>query len=189
LRNISSGQLNEIITDIPEIHQTVLDYISNNQPEDVKKLRLYQDTLLSLYRLYSLETVLSRATCEKVWLASGGFLMIQPTDAFVAIDVNTGKYQGKKKASETYRKINLEAAQEIAIQLRLRNLSGIILIDFINMTDREHQDELFHMLQKYLRRDSVKAIAIDITPLHIMEMTRQKIKKSLSQQLYDIKNM
>ncbi len=103
--------------------------------------------------------------------------MIQQTEAFVSIDVNSGKYTGKKKAEETYRKINLEAAEEIARQIRLRNLSGIILIDFINMKNPDHQDELFHVLQKYLRKDPVKCKAVDITPLHILEMTRQKVRK------------
>ena len=82
--------------------------------------------------------------------------MIQQTEAFVSIDVNSGKFTGKKKAEETYRKINLEAAKEISRQLRLRNLSGIILIDFINMTHPDHNNELFHVLQKYLRKDPVK---------------------------------
>mgnify|MGYP002224181742 CR=1 FL=1 len=104
--------------------------------------------------------------------------MIQQTEAFVSIDVNSGKYTGKKKAEETYRKINLEASEEIARQIQLRNLSGIILIDFINMQNPDHQDELFHVLQKYLRKDPVKARAVDITPLHILEMTRKKGKKA-----------
>ncbi len=92
----------------------------------------------------------------------------------MSIDVNSGKYTGKKKAEETFRKINLEAAREIVRQLRLRNLSGIILIDFINMENPDHQDELFHVLQKYLRKDPVKGKAVDITPLHILEMTRKR---------------
>ena len=123
---------------------------------------------------------------EKIWLKSGGFLVIQQTEAFVSIDVNSGKYTGKKKAEETYRKINLEAAAEIARQIRLRNLSGIILVDFINMENPDHQDELFHVLQKYLRKDPVKCKAIDITPLHILEMTRQKVRRPLIEDLREL---
>lgn len=130
--------------------------------------------------------VLEEVQKQKVWLKSGGFLVIQQTEAFVSIDVNSGKFTGKKKAEETYRKINLEAAGEIARQLRLRNLSGIILIDFINMENPDHQDELFHVLQKYLRKDSVKAKAVDITPLHILEMTRKKVRRPLSEDLKEI---
>ena len=122
---------------------------------------------------------------EKVWLKSGGFLVIQQTEAFVSIDVNSGKFTGRKKMQETYRKINLEAAGEIARQLQLRNLSGLILIDFINMENPDHQDELFHVLQKHLRRDPVKAKAVDITPLHILEMTRKKVRKPVIEELRD----
>ena len=101
--------------------------------------------------------------------------MIQQTEAFVSIDVNSGKFTGKKKAEETYRKINLEAAKEISRQLRLRNLSGIILIDFINMTNQDHNNELFHVLQKYLRKDPVKCKAIDITPLFTSMETKASV--------------
>ena len=113
--------------------------------------------------------------------------MIQQTEAFVSIDVNSGKYTGKKKAEETYRKINLEAAKEIARQIRLRNLSGIILIDFINMENPDHTDELFHVLQKHLRKDPVKCRAVDITPLHILEMTRKKVRRPIAEELAEIK--
>lgn len=94
----------------------------------------------------------------------------------------------KEKAEETYRKINLEAAKEISRQLRLRNLSGIILIDFINMTNPDHNNELFHVLQKYLRKDPVKCKAIDITPLHILEMTRKKVRKPVIEEIRQIKS-
>ena len=87
---------------------------------------------------------------------------------------------------ETYRKINLEAAKEISRQLRLRNLSGIILIDFINMENPDHQDELFHVLQKYLRKDPVKAKAVDITPLHILELTRKKVRKPVIEEIREL---
>ena len=152
VRDANSRNLEEIVTDIPEISQQISDYLENNSPEEKDKLRFYEDKLLPLYKLHRLETVLEEIQHEKVWLNSGGFLVIQQTEAFVSIDVNSGKFTGKKKMQETYRKINLEAAKEIARQLRLRNLSGIILIDFINMENPDHQDELFHVLQKYLRK-------------------------------------
>ena len=158
VRDVYTRDLDEIVTDIPEIHE----------------------------KLYSLEGAIDEVCHEKIWLKSGGFLVIQQTEAFVSIDVNSGKYTGKKKAEETYRKINLEAAAEIARQIRLRNLSGIILVDFINMENPDHQDELFHVLQKYLRKDPVKCKAIDITPLHILEMTRQKVRRPLIEDLREL---
>lgn len=115
--------------------------------------------------------------------------MIQQTEAFVSIDVNSGKYTGRKKAEETYRKINLEAAQEIARQVRLRNLSGIILVDFINMENPDHREELFHVLQKYLRRDSVKCRAVDITPLNILEMTRKKVRRPVVEDIRELERV
>ena len=177
VRDIYSRDLEEIVTDIPEIYQRISEYLVDFMPQEQEKLRLYNDSLLLLYKLCRLETALEEIRREKIWLNSGGFLVIQQTEAFVSIDVNSGKYTAKKKAEETYRKINLEAAREIARQLRLRNLSGIILIDFINMENPDHRDELFHVLQKYLRRDPVKSRAVDITPLHILEMTRKKIRQ------------
>lgn len=109
--------------------------------------------------------------------------MIQQTEAFVSVDVNTGKFVSKKEMQETFRKINLEAAKEIALQLRLRNLSGIILIDFINMEKAEDKAELLKTLQMYLKQDPVKGIVVDITPLNIVEVTRKKIQKSLQEEV------
>ena len=143
VRDVYTRDLDEIVTDIPEIHEKIFAYLSEFQPDKLKILKLYQDKLLPLYKLYSLEGAIDEVCHEKIWLKSGGFLVIQQTEAFVSIDVNSGKYTGKKKAEETYRKINLEAAAEIARQIRLRNLSGIILVDFINMENPDHQDELF----------------------------------------------
>lgn len=177
VRNTYTKELEEIVTDIPEFYDRIKESLEQQDSDEIQLLHLYQDKLLPLYKLYNLEGAFDEICHEKVWLKSGGFLVIQQTEAFVSIDVNSGKYTGKKKAEETYRKINLEAAEEIARQIRLRNLSGIILVDFINMKNPDHQEELFHVLQKYLRRDPVKTRAVDITPLHILEMTRQKVNR------------
>ena len=186
VRDAYGRDLDEIITDVPEIREMILGYLEEISPELKEKLRFYQDKLLPLYKLYSVETALDAIQKEKVWLNSGGFLVIQQTEAFVSIDVNSGKYTGKKKMEETFRKINLEAAAEIGRQLRLRNLSGIILIDFINMENPDHRDELFHVLQKLLRKDPIKSRAIDITPLHILEMTRKKVRRPVIEDIREL---
>lgn len=186
VRDIYSRELEEIVTDIPEIYEKLAEYLEDFKPEELDRLKKYNDRLLPLHKLYRLEQAVEEIQREKIWLNSGGFLVIQQTEAFVSIDVNSGKYTGKKKAEETYRKINLEAAGEIARQLRLRNLSGIILIDFINMENPDHRDELFHVLQKYLRRDPVKSRAIDITPLHILEMTRKKVRRPVMEEIAEL---
>ena len=186
VRDAYGRDLEEIITDVPEIREMILGYLEEISPELKEKLRFYQDKLLPLYKLYRVETALDAIQKEKVWLNSGGFLVIQQTEAFVSIDVNSGKYTGKKKMEETFRKINLEAAAEIGRQLRLRNLSGIILIDFINMENPDHRDELFHVLQKLLRKDPIKSRAIDITPLHILEMTRKKVRRPVIEDIREL---
>ena len=186
VRDAYGRDLDEIITDVPEIREMILGYLEEISPELKEKLRFYQDKLLPLYKLYRVETALDAIQKEKVWLNSGGFLVIQQTEAFVSIDVNSGKYTGKKKMEETFRKINLEAAAEISRQLRLRNLSGIILIDFINMENPDHREELFHVLQKLLRKDPIKSRAIDITPLHILEMTRKKVRRPVFEDIREL---
>ena len=186
VRDAYGRDLDEIITDVPEIREMILGYLEEISPELKEKLRFYQDKLLPLYKLYRVETALDAIQKEQVWLNSGGFLVIQQTEAFVSIDVNSGKYTGKKKMEETFRKINLEAAAEIGRQLRLRNLSGIILIDFINMENPDHRDELFHVLQKLLRKDPIKSRAIDITPLHILEMTRKKVRRPVIEDIREL---
>ena len=186
VRDAYGRDLDEIITDVSEIGEMIRGYLEEISPELKEKLRFYQDKLLPLYKLYRVETALDAIQKEKVWLNSGGFLVIQQTEAFVSIDVNSGKYTGKKKMEETFRKINLEAAAEISRQLRLRNLSGIILIDFINMENPDHRDELFHVLQKLLRKDPIKSRAIDITPLHILEMTRKKVRRPVIEDIREL---
>lgn len=185
LQNVYTQDLDEIVTDDKALYHHILQYLDQYQ-NNRTLIRFYEDELLPLQKLYSLETVLSHALNEKVWLQSGGFLVIEPTEAFISIDVNTGKYIAKKDIQETFRKINLEAAKEIAVQLRLRNLSGIVLIDFINMEKEEDKEELLRTLQQYLKRDPVKGIVVDMTPLNIVEVTRKKVRKSLLEELKEL---
>ena len=138
------------------------------------KLRFYDDASYSLSALYSLETELERALKKTVWLKSGGYLVIEPTEAMTVIDVNTGKNTEKRTAEETYFKTNLEAAAEIAVQLRLRNLSGIIIVDFIDMASSDQKKTLLQTLRNYLQKDPVKTVVVDITALGLVELTRRK---------------
>ena len=150
-------------------------------------IEYYEDSLLPLARLYNLERELDQALQEKIWLNSGGFLIIQQTEAFVAIDVNTGKHSSKKDAEENYKQINREAALEIARQLRLRNLSGMILVDFINMKNTNDQSELLQYMGSLVRSDPMQTVVVDVTALGIMEITRKKSAKTLAEQLLQLK--
>lgn len=183
LRDSQWGSLEAVITDDKTIFQTVQSYLETNQPEDVKTLKLYEDELLPLYKLYGVEKSIEEVLSKRVWLKSGGYLVIEPTEALCVIDINTGKYSGKKSPGDTIRKINLEAAIEIAHQIRLRNLSGIIVIDFIDMETEAVQKELMTLLSKELSKDPVKTTVVDITKLNLVEVTRKKIRRPLYEQL------
>lgn len=185
LQNLYSQDLEEIVTDKQELYECAVQYLKGYKQQE-KIVRYYEDKLLPLYKLYNLEKAFEQAQNERVWLKSGGFLVIQQTEAFVCIDVNTGKCTSKKDMQETFRKINLEAAKEIAWQLRLRNLSGIILIDFINLERAEDKEELMQTLQKYLWQDSIKGTVVDMTELNIVEVTRKKVRKSLAEELKEL---
>ena len=177
LRNIYQEGLSDIVIEDKMIYQEVKAFLEAEQPEDSEKLRLYEDKNLPLHKLYSIETHVANALKEYVWLKSGAYLVVQPTEALTVIDVNTGKCISKKKDDEAYLKINMEAAKEAARQIRLRNLSGIILIDFINMDKKEYLDELLDMFGTELKRDPVSTSLIDVTKLQLVEVTRKKVRK------------
>lgn len=170
----------EIVTDQEALYGQIKEYCGKHNIE--VKLRLYQDKLLSLAKLYSIENKLSTALDSRVWLKSGGYLVIEPTEALTVIDVNSGKYETDKDARETYLKINLEAAKETALQLRLRNLSGIIIVDFINMQFGEDRKALLNCLKQLTAQDRIQTKVIDMTPLGLVEITRKKINKPLREQ-------
>ncbi|MCM1190939.1 MAG: ribonuclease E/G [Butyrivibrio sp.] len=179
LTNLAAPEeFSELLTDDPLIYAQLEEYRNAHLTE--KSLRLYEDALLSLSKLYSLESRVEEALTERVWLKSGGYLMIQPTEALTVIDVNSGKYEGRK---DDFLRVNLEAAQETARQIRLRNLSGIIIVDFINMKEAESRAEVMDCLKKHVHRDRVKTTVVDMTPLGLVEITRKKITKPLRETL------
>lgn len=184
LRDSYADELEEIKTDDNELYGQIRDYLTKYQPEDLPKLKFYQDSSLSLSKLYGIEEKMSRALYERVWLKSGAYLIIQPTEALTVIDVNTGKaIAGKTNPEETFRTVNIEAADEIARQLRLRNLSGIIIIDFIDMSGEEDRHMLMKHLSDVLSGDRIPTKVVDMTGLGLVEVTRKKIRKPLAEQV------
>lgn len=173
--NLNNAHLedgDEIVTDDVEIYNEILAENSN------AGVRLYEDKEISLMRAYSIETRIDKILSKNVWLKNGGYLVIEPTEALTVIDVNTGKFDGKEKdREETFLKINLEASKEIARQLRLRNISGIILVDFINMKNPDNRKILISDLEKQLYKDRIPTRFVDFTKLGLAEVTRQKKKK------------
>lgn len=178
-----NADLDEIITDIPEVYKQLLDYFELYDEVSKQKLRLYQEESISLSTAYNIARSVEHAQNKRVWLKSGAYLVIEQTEAMVVIDVNTGKAIGKQDMEEHFYKINAEAARECAYQIRLRNLSGMILIDFINMHSKEHHDKLVQVLKTEIAKDPVKTNYIDTTGLGLIELTRKKVRKSLNEQL------
>lgn len=180
---VSAEEYSEIITDNESLYDDLKNFTEKYLP--VKNIRLYNDNLVSMSKLYQLDSMIQTALSERIWLKSGGYLVIQPTEALTVIDVNSGKYEAKRQAGEEYiQKINREAAEEIAIQLRVRNLSGIIIVDFINMESEASGLEIMNYMKMLVKRDKVKTVVIDMTPLGLMEITRKKITKPLYEQFY-----
>ena len=188
LKHMYWDSMEKIITDDPVVYEEASDFVKNLKLESPCAVQLYEDQLLPLFKLYSLEQAIEDGLYEKVWLKSGGFLIIQQTEAFVAIDVNSGKQSSKRTGDEQLLKINLEAAKETARQLRLRNLYGMILIDFINMHEKENEEILLHTMRSLVKGDHVKTTVVDITALGIMEVTRKKEEKSLQEQIRSLCN-
>ena len=178
IKNCYRYEYDEIITDEREIYDSLLE----DSMLKTSNIRFYEDKMLPLYKLYSIETRIRELTEKKVWLKSGAYIIIEQTEALIAIDVNTGKYESRKDKEETYFKINLEAAEEIAFQLRARNLAGMILVDFINMSDEEHVKQLTQRMKELLKNDAIPANVVDITGLGLMEITRKKKGKPFAEQ-------
>lgn len=178
IRNQNLGKLDEIVVEDPSLYEEIREYLERENG-DVSLLRKYQKDTLSLHKLYNLDQELHKALQEKVWLKNGGYLVIQHTEALHVIDVNSGKYIKGKDAQKTYRKINEEAAREATRQIRLRNLSGIILIDFINFSHDEEQRDLLSLLDRLVKHDPIPTNVIDITKLHLVELTRKKVQRPL----------
>ncbi len=168
----------EVITDISSVYNLLKLIIPEGvYPEMVK---LYEPKDISLERLYGIGSKLEKAFSRSIYLKSGGNIVVEPTEALTVVDVNSGKAVKGRGAEETFLKINKEAASEIARILRLRNLSGIIIIDFINMKKESSVRELIEYLKSEINRDEVKVTYVDMTPLGLVEITRKKVVSPIS---------
>lgn len=182
LKGAYEGEIDEIVTDDINVYEDILNVYS----EDVNnkfKVKFYEDEILPLYKLYSIESLIKDVLSKKVWLKSGGYLVIEPTEAMTVIDVNTGKCTKGKDIEKTSYNINIEAAEEVAYQLKLRNISGIIIIDFINMSSEENKSDLINYLKRLIAKDRIKTDFIEMTKLELVELTRKKVEKPIYEQL------
>lgn len=173
--------LDRIVTDLPVIQEELQTYAKAKAI--TVKTDLYKPELQPLYAVYRLDRDWKELTVSRVWLKSGAYLVIEQTEAMVVIDVNTGKAVNKKEKQAHFLKVNQEAASEIARQLRLRNLSGIIMIDFIDMEQAENRQSLVEHFQREIRKDRIPTSYIEMTKLNLVELTRKKVKPSLIEQI------
>ncbi|MEE2789488.1 MAG: Rne/Rng family ribonuclease [Myxococcota bacterium] len=177
-RDVVTTDLDEIIVDDPAEFERLVDFMNRFMPRYAARVR-HHNRKESLFDAYGLEVELNRALSRKVWLASGGYLIIDQTEALTAIDVNTGRFVGKRNLADTILKTNLEAVDEIVRQLRLRNIGGIIIIDFIDMDAEASRQRVYSNLSLALEKDRARTNTLKVSDLGLVEMTRKRVRESL----------
>jgi len=179
IRDILSPQVNRIIIDSRDEYENILSFINTYMPKQRYEITLYERKE-PIFDAYGIEMEIDKILGRKVWLKSGGYIVIDMSEALVAIDVNTGRYVGKRNLADTILKTNLEAAKEIAYQLRLRNIGGIIIIDFIDMEREGDREKVYQALEESIRKDRQKTNIFKISELGLVEMTRKRTRENIS---------
>ncbi len=178
VRDLFSPEVDEFLVDSPAAYEKCLEFASSLVPQLAARVKQW-DKDVPIFEATGIEREIDKALRRRVWLKSGGYIVIDHTEALVAIDVNTGKYVGKRDLEETILKINLEAVTEVVRQIRLRDLGGIIIIDFIDMERAEHRDQVFKALKRVLADDKARTNVLEISELGLVEMTRKRVRQSL----------
>jgi ribonuclease G len=178
VRDLFSPQIDEFLVDDPDAYQKCVQFASSFVPQLLERVTRWEKDE-PIFEATGIEREIEKALRRRVWLKSGGYIVIDHTEALVAIDVNTGKYVGKRDFEETVLKINLEAVGEVVHQIRLRDLGGIIIIDFIDMERHDHRDQVFKALMKALADDKARTNVLEISELGLVEMTRKRVRQSL----------
>lgn len=181
LRDVFTEDVDRLILDSRYEYEKVLELQDISNPR--LKIKVFLDERENIFEEYGIEQEIERALNHKIWLKCGGYLVIDQAEALTAIDVNTGKYVGTTNLEDTVLKTNLEAASEIAHQLRLRKIGGIIIVDFIDMVQEAHRNEVLHVLEEDIKKDKTKTNILGITQLGLVEMTRKKVRPSLAEVL------
>jgi ribonuclease G len=178
VRDLMRQDVKRLVIDSEEGHERIKDFVRTYFEKLLGKIELYEGTE-PLFDAYGIELEISRALGRKVWLKSGGYIIIDQTEAMTVIDVNTGKFVGKEELEDTILKTNIEAVKEIAYQIRLRNLGGIIIIDFIDMEKPENRERVFNAFAEAMKRDRAKNTIYHISELGLIQMTRKRVRESL----------
>ncbi|MES3038832.1 MAG: Rne/Rng family ribonuclease [Bdellovibrionota bacterium] len=184
LRDLMNENVSCVWVDDAEVHKKVVKFVSQLMPKYKQNIIQYEDRK-PLFDLYDIDMEISRSMDRKIWLKSGGYIVIDEAEALVVIDINTGRFVGKKDLEDTILKTNLEAVKEIAHQLRIRNCGGIIIIDFIDMEKESHREKVLDALKEDLVKDRARTNVMSMSQLGLVEMTRKRIRPSLIKSLCD----
>jgi len=182
VRDLLMHEAENLVIDSPSGYESILSFLDSFMPSLKSSVELYEG-LEPIFDAYNLEGDISRALKKKTWLKSGGYIIIEQTEALVAIDVNTGRYVGKHNLEETILKTNLEAVKEIAYQIRLRDIGGIIVIDFIDMEKKSNQEKVFNALKDVFKKDRSKNHILPMSEMGLIQMTRKRVRTSLTRML------
>ncbi len=184
IRDIFKEDVTELTIDDQDDHQRLLQYVKTFAPELKKRIKIYKGDL-PIFDQYEIEPEIKKSLDKRVWMKRGGYLIIEQTEALVSIDVNTGRFTGRRNQEETIFQTNLLAAREVARQLRLRDFGGIIVIDFIDMENEGNKKRVFNELRSHLKRDRARSKVFQVSGLGLVEMSRQRVRPSLLSQLSD----
>ena len=185
IRDYFTEDIDRIVVDHQDLYHQVRRFMKLYLPGCPVRVEWHKDSKVSLFEKYNIEKEIEKTFHKKVFLRSGGHIVIEQTEGLVAIDVNTGKFTGHKDLEETVYRTNLEAAQEIARQVRLRDMGGIIIIDFIDMMKIDHRRHLYRLFKDVVKKDRAKTNILQMSELGLVEMTRQRIRPSLESAVYD----
>lgn len=183
VRDLFAHEFSVLWVDGEDTYERIVEFLDQVQPSLIGRVKLYRQEGVDLFERFGIESQIEAALRSKVWLKSGGYIVINPTEALVAIDVNTGRFVGKTNLEETVLKTNLEAVEEIVRQIRLRDLGGIIVLDLIDMNEEEHRWEVFTALEEELRKDRSKTKVLSISEFGLVEITRKRSRTNLERLL------
>jgi ribonuclease G len=182
VRDVANEETRRIVVDSQQVYDELMSFVSRFVADPKPRVELYRDTL-PIFDHYGIEAEIDANLGRKVWLKSGGYLIVDQSEALTAIDVNTGRYVGKRDLEETVLKTNLEAVREVVHQLRFRNIGGLIIVDLIDMESGENREKVYRAFQEALRQDKAKTNILKISELGLVEMTRKRTRENLVQQL------
>jgi ribonuclease G len=184
IRDFFKEDIAQLTIDDKDDYKQLLRYVNTFAPELKKRIKIYTESL-PIFDRFEIEPEIKKSLERRVWMKKGGYLIIEPTEALVSIDVNTGRFTGKRNQEETIFQTNILAAREVARQLRLRDFGGIIVIDFIDMENESNKRRVFAELRKHLKRDRARTKVFQVSSLGLVEMSRQRVRPSLLSQLSD----